>query len=268
MNDPRLRYRSAGFARSDALAVITTLALLAGLFLSTAAGTRATSEAVLCRVNLKQLSQAWQAYALDHSDRLIGSPEGAKAQSAQFDEEFWATGWLSWDFASANTNRAFLQMPAFVPYVGRDSRLFRCPSDKFLSGPMRQRGWVARVRSYSMNYSFGPVENDVSPLLRFQRLADVPDPAGYFVFLEEHSDSINDPTFITTFGNTGWVDLPATFHDRSANFAFSDTHVETRRWVSERTVLPVRFSNFLAPSVTASDPDFRWVLDRTSVKGK
>ncbi|HAB17581.1 MAG TPA: hypothetical protein PLX89_18595 [Verrucomicrobiota bacterium] len=258
------RRKEAGFTRTEALAVLTTVLLLAGLFLSAGAGTRQTNENVVCRSNLRHLAQAWQAYALDHGDRFVGSPEGAGAQSAA-DGEYWATGWLDWATSGQSANQANVQVPAFVPYVGRNPRVFHCPSDRYLSAPQVARGWSARVRSYSMNYQFGPVPQDITNLRRFERFTDVPETSKFFVFVEEHPDSINDPVFITSLGGPTWADLPASFHDRSANFAMADAHVETHRWVSERTIIPVRFI-FPIVTVSPTDPDFRWVFERTSVK--
>ena len=259
--------REAGFSRSDAMAAFGTLALLVGLLLSVAGGTRATSENVFCRANLRHLGQAWQAYALDHSGRVIGSPNDGSVTLAAVGE-FWAGGSVSWDSATASSNVQAVLTPAFVPYVGRDPQVFRCPADRYLSAAQTARRWSSRMRSYSMNSCFGPRSQDLVTLRQFDRLEDVPDASRYFVLVEEHPDSINDPTFFTTFqGANGWVDVPASHHERACNFLFADAHVETHPWQSARTVIPVRFQ-FPILSGTAKDPDFRWTYERTSIAGR
>ncbi len=267
MRAPASTASEKAFTRSDALALLATAGLLAGLLLTTAAGTRSAHEAMVCRSNLKLLGQAWQAYALDHSDRVIGSPDPslAGAGSQSYEQQIWATGRLTWGVEPDNTNRAHLQIPAFVPYVVQEARVFHCPADRFVTAQQSQRGWVARARSYSMNFQFGPTSSELTPLRRFLRLPDVPDPSRIFVFLEEHPDSVGDPIFITAFGGSAWVDMPASHHERAAQFLFADTHVEQHSWRSSRTVLPVRFNLFNPPAVSASDPDFRWVQERTSI---
>ena len=255
----------SGFSTCDLLAVVATAGLVLGLMLSVGAGTRQTSEAILCRANLRHQGQAWQAYALDHRDQVIGRGPGQEGGAAAMDGEYWAVGGVSWDAVSSVTNVQNVQVPAFVPYVGQSPRVFRCPADRYLSSAQVRRGWSFRVRSYSMNGFFGPAFQGFGSLRQFERLTDVPEPSRYFVLAEEHSDSINDSTFFTSSGvPSGWVDLPAAFHERSAHFLFADSHVETREWESERTLIPVRFV-FQMPSPSARDPDFRWLFERTSL---
>jgi prepilin-type processing-associated H-X9-DG protein len=253
---------NSGFSRSDLLALVLTIALVFGLFLSLGAGTRQTSELVMCRANLRHQGQAWQSYALDHSGQVIGSGLNS------VDGENWAVGRVSWSPASSERSPENVQVPAYVPYIGTNPRVFRCPSDRYLSSPQVKFGWSFRVRSYSMNAYFGPQGQGIGLLRQFERLTDVPQPDGYFVLVEEHPDSINDPSFFTTFGSpSGWVDLPAAFHERSANFLFADSHVETHEWQSDRTVIPVRF-RFPVPAPAPKDPDFRWAFERTSLNGR
>lgn len=267
MNAVRSRRMESGFTRSDAAAALAAFTLLAGLFLSMGAGTRVTSENVFCRANLRHLGEAWQTYALDHSGRVIGTPLDSGVITT-LQGEYWAGGTLSWDSTASSANVEALLTPAFVPYVGRDPSVFRCPADQYLSSSQAARGWRARIRSYSMNGCFGPRSLELGNLRQFERLEDVPDPSNYFVLVEEHPDSINDPTFFTTFGQpNGWVDFPASHHERSANFLFADAHVETHLWQSERTVIPVRF-RFPVLTVSPKDPDFRWAYDRTSISGR
>ena len=267
MNAVHCNPRESGFSRSDALATVGTLALMVGLLLSVAGGTRETSDAVFCRANLRHLGQAWQAYALDHSGRAIGTPTGSPDLRA-IAGEFWTGGWVSWDSVSTSSNVQSVLTPAFVPYVGRDPRVFRCPADRYLSPVQTARRWSSRVRSYSMNSCFGPRSQDLLTLRQFERLEDVPDPSQYFVLIEEHPDSINDPTFFTTFGGAnGWVDFPASYHERACNFLFADAQVETHAWESARTVIPVRFQ-FPILTGTARDPDFRWTYEHTSLAGR
>ena len=101
---------------------------------------------------------------------------------------------------------------------------------------------VAGAQSYSNEQVFWIGSFNIGTLRQFIRMEDVPDPAGYFVLLEEHPDSINDPTLFHRGPGTLGLDGLAWLIPRAVRqFLFADAHVETHRWERERTVVPVRY---------------------------
>jgi len=89
----------------------------------------------------------------------------------------------------------------------------------------------------------------------------------YFVFVEEHPDSVNDGYFLNRGDEREWVDLPASFHNDSASFAFADGHAEIHKWVESSTLQPSRPDGAPLPLyIRYSDlSDWRWVMERMSV---
>jgi prepilin-type processing-associated H-X9-DG protein len=102
-----------------------------------------------------------------------------------------------------------------------------------------------------------------------------------FVVLDEHPDSINDGYYLNNLDPynpktdvvnsvpTSWGDLPASYHNGAAGFAFADGHSEIHRWLGKTGHVPILAKNgvgFQSPTLnTAQDKqDIRWVLYRSS----
>src|SRR5262249_12408287 len=169
------------------------------------------------------------------------------------------------------------------PYSG-SVRVYRCPSDKVLSDDQRNRGWEARIRSYSMNAMVGDAGevsksgvNENNPgYVQFFRVTAIPQPYRIFIFLDEHPDSINDGYFLNKwpaplYPEREWIDLPASYHNGAGNFSFADGHSETHRWQNDLTKQPP-IPNSLSPRLPLSVPDdqvadFNWTLSRMSIRG-
>lgn len=232
---------------------------------------------ISCANNLRQLTIAWVAYADDNSDRLaynLGASE-IKQMLSRGEHYNWANSVLNWELDPSNTNKALNADASLGLYLSGDSRSFRCPSDRVLSGLQRSAGWWERSRTYSMNAMAGDAgeftrsgSNVNNPSYRqFLKLAEMRETAGIFVFIEEHPDSINDGYFLNKAYYWEWLELPASYHNRGANLAYADGHVEYRRWQCESTFKPAR------PDVLPESPielrqedraDFNWLMARMS----
>ncbi len=275
MNLPRPS-RPAGFTRSDLLSVLASVALLGLLALNVAGTTRARSSATRCLANFRSQATAWTSFAMDNVSlpKVLGLGEVYNATAVFADA--WASGWLTWSTEFENTNHALLRSPGFAPYLPgglkqvRDFSVFRCPDDRYWSQAQVRRGWVAtgpgRVRSYALNAAVGSVNAASNGLLdtsykQVTRLAEISNPARIFFLTEEHPDSINDPALYPPRPGL-WIDIPASFHDGGAHFAFADGHVEPHRWRAVQTVMPVRFK-FAQPPPNLKDPDVLWVSEHT-----
>ena len=101
---------------------------------------------------------------------------------------------------------------------------------------------------------------------QFRQASGIPNPAGIFLFLDEHPDSINDGVFFNNpTPSSIWGDIPAAYHGASANFSFADGHAETRAWLTPTSVPPVlyRYSSSTLRGIATND--YRWVVERQSV---
>lgn len=252
-NDPK---RHCGFTRVEFSVLIASSFLVALLLFTAASTTRSATEAVGCENNSRKLIQAWLSY----------SAENTTLVSNNMDSRSWAWGAQRWSTDPDSTNTAKLQTPVFAPFVGSDTSIFRCPSDRFASPSQRARGWRSRVRSYSMNYYIGlTLFQPFVPGYRvFLRESDLILPGGTFVFADEHPDSIDDTWFRgdPSAGRDNDSNLPASFHNRGAVFSFADGHAELHRWRGTNFVRPVRFT-FLSQAPTNGE-DFNWLAARVS----
>lgn len=265
------------FTLVELLVVIAVIGILASLLMTALASARAKGQGISCLSNLRQVSLACQLYTVDFRDWLPYNLGQAEIQ--KFIARNWYWNWTSpvmnWELDSDNTNSVLLTRGGIGPYASGTSRIYRCPSDVALSDIQRQAGWSGRVRSISMNAMIGNAgeytlagSNVNNPGYRqFFRASDIPQPANIFIFIEEHPDSINDGYFLNSHYSRRWTDLPASYHQGSANLTFADGHVESRKWKNASTQPPPRPDSaglpFRFPSGEAAD--FEWLMDRTSI---
>ncbi len=250
-----------GFTLIELLVVIAIIAILAGLLLPALGKAKMKAQGTACMSNIKQLSIAWFLYADDNEDRLVnnhGKPETtAKRQT-------WANNVEDWGMSDDNINPIYLTEGKLGPYTSKSAAIFKCPSDR---APAANGD---RIRSMSMNAMVGDpgeLTNVFNPTyVQFFTFADMADPSGIFVFLDEHPDTINDGFFVNRLDDYKWGNLPASYHNNAANFSFADGHTETHRWVAGGTVRPPVQGGVGGTFDASPTTDFQWVKDRTSIK--
>ena len=229
-----------------------------------------------CLNNLRQLNLSVALYAEDNDDRLpynLGASE-IKGILAQGLKHNWANSVLNWELDSDNTNTLLNSESALGVYVGRVAKVFRCPSDKALSSIQRGASWTERSRSISMNAMVGDAGafltqtgNTNNPNYhQYRKFSEFVSATETFVFIEEHPDSINDGYFLNRAAVYEWNDLPASFHDGTANLAYGDGHAEAHRWSDQSTRKPPRpdAADLPFPLPATERNDFYWLLKRTS----
>ena len=254
------------FTLVELLVVLVVLALWTMLLLPALARTQPDSRAAQCLNNHAQLCRAWLMYAHDNNDKLAPNIQGIGGQSYPA----WALGWLDWSASPDNTNTVYLADPrysALAPYCGKDARLFKCPTDQYISTVQRARGWKERARSVSQdtyassgNPSVGPSDPSYLQVTKLSALLN-PKPAETWVTLDEYPDSINDGALYPPSANQ-WVDLPANYHDGGAGVAYADGRSEIRRWQASLLNIPIRYA-FSAPIVAPNDADLLWLRFHT-----
>lgn len=262
--------RCPGFTLVELLVVFGSLAVLGVVLAPAMARVKPSGFSVQCLNNTRQLARAWQLYAEDNNGVLVVNLHGGANLGGAGDPIYghsWVSGWLDWSTSLDNKNTALLSNPQYArlaPYLNRDTNVFKCPADKFLSAVQRSSGWSRRVRSYSADIALGkgnaetgpwdPIYRHVIKLSDFQ----FPTPGETWLFVDEHPDSINDGAF---FGPhlSQWVDLPATYHNGAAGFAFADGHSEMHKWTGSLTRLPVIAFTFPLITPPVGDPDLHWV---------
>jgi prepilin-type processing-associated H-X9-DG protein len=268
----------AGFTRGDLAAAVVgvTLAVLAVAPWIARAGP--TDLILACLANHRVLTGAWMAYAEDHQGLLPANYffSDTATTVAAHTYQTWANNLLDWTTAASNTNLTYARSGVLKAYLTNDAAVFKCPADTFLSSAQKAKGWSGRARSYSMSVYLGknsPTEpaantgvNSFGNYRQFLDLTSIPNPAGQFVFLDEHPDSINDGQFVIfpTGSAQPFLDLPASYHGNACGFGFADGHAEMHQWASAAMNVPVSYVTLVIPNLTAVRSDYAYTANRAT----
>jgi prepilin-type N-terminal cleavage/methylation domain-containing protein/prepilin-type processing-associated H-X9-DG protein len=265
------------FTLLELLICIVILAILAALLLPALSRAKSKAQTAQCLNQERQLILACLLYAGDADDALPYNLGGDEIKSTVAAGQYlnWSSTVMSWELDPDNTNTHLLTRGGLGPELSGVAAVYRCPNDTVVSDLQAGAGWTRRVRSYSMNAMVGDAGQYTStgmnvnnPYYRqFFKVAQVPQPSGIFVFIEEHPDSINDGYFLNRPASLEWTDLPASHHDGAANLAFADGHVESHRWYYSSTKPPARpdAAQLPFPVPSAERYDFLWLMSRTTI---
>ena len=224
-----------GFTLIELLVVIAIIAILAAMLLTALGKAKAKSQDISCRNNLRQLQFCWNLYVDDNNQAMppMSSWLNASNDGAETRDPSWAVGDAVHDLTTSNLQRGLL-----FPY-NRSAGIYRCPADK--TAVVGHPG-VLRTRTYELDgflnswYMGGIPPWYPNPWERrkFSELVN-PAPTGVLTFIDSHSTASGGAADFSQFyreatGQDAWNCLPGEHHNRGANIAFADGHVEHWRW--------------------------------------
>jgi prepilin-type N-terminal cleavage/methylation domain-containing protein len=226
-------HRRQGFTLLELLAVIATIAVLAGLLLPVLGKAKLKAQRTACFSNLHQLGLAWVMYYNDNNGRLV--------ESYPVNNPYvWVQGDMTVQAEATNVN---LIRQGKLFHYNQSSEIYRCPTDQ---GTTIDGQSVRTVRSYSMNSFMGARDASLGAIpasatkytLFYTKDAELTKPSQLWVLLDEDERSINDGFFVTDPDARLWVDFPAISDHRHAfSYAlnFADGHSEVWRHQDTRT---------------------------------
>jgi prepilin-type N-terminal cleavage/methylation domain-containing protein len=281
--------KRGGFTLIELLVVIAIIAILASLLLPILIKAKIKTQGIQCMNGHRQLTLAWKMYTDDNRDVLLYASRDAYRSRMDVNQYAWVLGDL--DFNPGNrsnwdVNEDLKKSPLW-PYCGNSAEIWKCPADKSFVVVDGER--MARVRSMSMNLwvgGFAGVDGGCSGgdnwtqggslwkvYLKLSDMTD-PGPAQTFLLMDMREDSIDWGNFAPDMrgwpdqpDQTGFYDLPGSYHHRAGGLSFADGHAEIKRWQDGRTMPPV-VQGGLVPDQFRSpgNKDVIWIQERATRK--
>ena len=225
--------RRKGFTLIELLIVVAIIAVLVSILMPALRAARENATLAVCLGNLKVLANAYQWYANDNQDKIVGGDNHGK------DED-----WVRWPASvSIPDQKEAIERGALFPHVN-NLDAYHCPGDK---ERISQTGAVLHAwGSYSITGCLngeGYPGDCFGPENQIRKFSAITFPETKYVFVEEadwRGWNIRSCGVHMSFcgsGNTEhFGDRLAAFHAGKCDFGWLDGHASTRKWQYDRTL--------------------------------
>ena len=282
------------FTLIELLVVIAIIGILAALLLPTFSKGKQKAQGIVCLNQGKQLMLAMTMYAGDYRDLFPPNPDDGN----KIPGHNWVSGsaGIGGDSEFNPDILKDEKLSLLAHYLQGNIAAFHCPADRRMGlyqgqDPGKAGQTVPSARTFSMNQAVGTIcpgfdqtgkktghsgvptlsvngpwlNNSMthkrnSPWFTYDQFSKItaPGPSGLWVLMDENPDELNDGAFAVGMEFPAWYDVPGTYHNRGAGFAFADGHSETHGW--QRKAEKYR-GGINDPS---DKRDWLWLRERTS----
>jgi len=240
---------TTGFTLVELLVVISIIAILMSILMPALGRAREAGRRIICSSNQKQLTLAWQMYAMDNDDRLCNPDSKSKAWASAGDDDIIGGTELQ------------IKRGVLWPYT-QSIKLYECQSARNYRSVHRR---PKRLRDYSMSRTMGYPAGywNEEPIKVFKTLSQISRPSEKMVFIGADGGYGGVASFAVW--EAGWLAWPfwplsqgSTFttwafprfshapimswhtitarHSGGCNLSFADGHCKYWKYKDQRTV--------------------------------
>ena len=252
--------KAKAFTLIELLVVIAIIAILMSILMPALSRAREQGKRAACLANLRQLTMAWMAYALDNDDKLVngdteeyGYPNsGMYVKVLPFNKSHYGEwAWVKKDWGpndGIEEQQEAIRKGALYPFT-QDIKLYRCNV---------ARTTTDEWRMYNIMDSMNCRNWDSMGATMIKRLSNIRSAASRAVFLEDggtRKSAIGGWTVFTK--EMKWWDPPPIRHGNATTWSFADGHAEYRKWKDPRTIEFGRLVQAFSP-VQPGNEDILW----------
>jgi len=223
-----------GFTLIELLVVISIIAMLMSIMLPSLSNAREMGRRVVCQSNIRSLTIAWYAYAIENDDLLCSSDTEFNKDEGDYN---WVADGLDLPGNTIGGTEQAIRDGVLASYLSNNTKVYKCKSDT-----------TELLRSYSISNTMGghqcPCTNITTP---YSGWGEIKEPSNRLVFIDADSvEPSGEPKWImTAFWPVDWDmqtwDIPrynnlTSRHSDGTNVSYADAHCEYRRWRDQRTI--------------------------------